>query len=361
MNKKLSRIAVVIPAHNEVHTIAGTIRSLFSQTRSPDIVLVVVDNCSDNTKLIAGGLRKIYPKLYMLETVDNRAKKAGALNQGLVTIEADYVLCMDADTQVHPQLIEKAVETLDKNPKLGAVCSRAGVGFPVKASLWGKILWQIQHLEYGQFDSHRVETLGGIKVVHGMASVYRMKALKSVTEYREQWWGIKGQIYAEDNLVEDYELTLCLKELKWQVTISMAMLAWTDVPLTLHGLWRQRLRWLRGGVDSLRRHGLNKVTQKDIFSHLLFVFLVSLQILVLALMGFALNKGVSWQWSPWLMAVLAVGYLDALYRLRYVQDLGLGDVLMRIALVPELFYSWFRIVVQAYSYYLSFIGIDQTW
>ena len=43
----------VIPAHNEARSIAATIRSLRRQSRVPDRVLVVCDNCTDDTADIA--------------------------------------------------------------------------------------------------------------------------------------------------------------------------------------------------------------------------------------------------------------------------------------------------------------------
>jgi cellulose synthase/poly-beta-1,6-N-acetylglucosamine synthase-like glycosyltransferase len=46
-------VAVLIPAHNEAAGIAATLRCLQSQLRSGDRVLVVADNCSDDTAALA--------------------------------------------------------------------------------------------------------------------------------------------------------------------------------------------------------------------------------------------------------------------------------------------------------------------
>lgn len=363
INKDL-RVVVIIPAHNEERVIGTTIRSLFNQTRLPDCVLIVADNCTDETVTVVRRLQAEYSCLEVMETINNKAKKAGALNQGLVSLDptVDYVLIMDADTGLDPGLLEGALNQLEENPALGAVCSRAGVAPPPsKTSLWERIIWQIQHLEYGHFDSQRIETLGRIKVVHGMAAVYRLESLRQVAAYRKQRWGIKDQFYAEDNLVEDYELTLCLKELCWGVTVAMGMLAWTNVPLSVRALWRQRLRWLRGGVDSLRRHGWDKATKWDILDHGVFIVLFCLQILILVLIAVALSHGTPWAWSPWLVLVFLLCYIDGLYRLKYVQNLRPGDILTRVALIPELLYGWFQMVAMVYAYYLSLAEVDQDW
>ena len=49
------RIAVLIPAHDEETTIAGTLKSIAAQLGPCDRLLVVADNCSDQTEKIAHG------------------------------------------------------------------------------------------------------------------------------------------------------------------------------------------------------------------------------------------------------------------------------------------------------------------
>jgi hypothetical protein len=60
-------------------------------------------------------------------------------------------------------------------------------------------------LEFGLFDSSRVETLDHVKVLHGMMTLYRAKAMFDVADGRKERI---NQIYNESNLVEDYELTI---------------------------------------------------------------------------------------------------------------------------------------------------------
>ena len=47
------RIVVLIPAHDEETTIARTLRSIAPQLRPGDRLLVVADNCADQTEQIA--------------------------------------------------------------------------------------------------------------------------------------------------------------------------------------------------------------------------------------------------------------------------------------------------------------------
>ena len=72
------RLTVLVPAHNEALTIVATLESLWRQTRPPDKVVVVADNCTDDTADLA---RRHGADVFT--TVGNTDKKAGALNQAL--------------------------------------------------------------------------------------------------------------------------------------------------------------------------------------------------------------------------------------------------------------------------------------
>ena len=46
-------VAVLVPAWNEEKSIAATIDGLHSQTRPPDLIVVVANNCTDDTAAAA--------------------------------------------------------------------------------------------------------------------------------------------------------------------------------------------------------------------------------------------------------------------------------------------------------------------
>jgi glycosyltransferase involved in cell wall biosynthesis len=96
------RVVAVIPAHDDEEQIARTLQSLAEQSHRPDRIVVVADNCSDGTVAAArtAGVE-------VLETVANRSRKAGALNQAWAAVEPtldddDVLLALDADTLLGP-------------------------------------------------------------------------------------------------------------------------------------------------------------------------------------------------------------------------------------------------------------------
>lgn len=111
----------IIPAHNEEDGIEKTIRSLLRQVPAPSVVLVMADNCTDETipRARAAGAE-------VIETVGNTAKKAGALNQGLARVlpllsDDDFVLAMDADGELTGDFIPVALQIFRDVPDLGGL------------------------------------------------------------------------------------------------------------------------------------------------------------------------------------------------------------------------------------------------
>ncbi len=91
-----------MPAHNEELIIETSLASLWNQTRRPDRVLVVADNCTDATVDIAQA-----SGAEVFATVGNVEKKAGALNQILARLLPqidvhDVIMVMDADSVITP-------------------------------------------------------------------------------------------------------------------------------------------------------------------------------------------------------------------------------------------------------------------
>lgn len=94
-------IAVLMPAHNEAKVIAATVSAARAVMRAGDRLLVVADNCSDDT---AARARSAGAEVVERQDPDNRGK-GFALAHGVATLAAtppDCVVILDADCE--PQL-----------------------------------------------------------------------------------------------------------------------------------------------------------------------------------------------------------------------------------------------------------------
>jgi cellulose synthase/poly-beta-1,6-N-acetylglucosamine synthase-like glycosyltransferase len=93
------RVLVLIPAHNESRSIAPTIFDIKSQLRSGDRLLVVADNCTDNTAEIALAAKAEV----VARHDDTRRGKGFALDFGFRSLsetDPDIVIVIDADCRV---------------------------------------------------------------------------------------------------------------------------------------------------------------------------------------------------------------------------------------------------------------------
>jgi cellulose synthase/poly-beta-1,6-N-acetylglucosamine synthase-like glycosyltransferase len=194
-----------------------------------------------------------------------------------------------------------------------------------------------------------------------MCTVYKVEAIKEVMAKRKAAGKFDCTVYDVHNITEDYELTITLKELGYHVTAGFGMYAWTVVPLKLNDLWKQRIRWLRGGIDTLWEHGWNKSTRKDIINAGLFWVMMSFQSILLGYTLIDISRGNFNYNNIGFMLVMSIMYLDCVYTLRYVQDPKIWDYIVRITFIPQLFYAWFTIAQLVYAYYLFLFKPDQEW
>ena len=172
------RCTVLIPAHDEEAVLGITLDSLAEQTRRPDRVLVIADNCTDATVEV-GRSRGVD----VVETVGNLEKKAGALNQQLAGMLpaadlADVVLVMDADSTITPNFLEVALGLLEQDPDLIAV---GGLFFGEDG---GGLIGQFQRNEYTRYQRIVARKLNRVFVLTGTASVIRSYALRTVADAR---------------------------------------------------------------------------------------------------------------------------------------------------------------------------------
>ncbi|HXW59405.1 MAG TPA: glycosyltransferase family 2 protein, partial [Solirubrobacteraceae bacterium] len=107
------------------------------------------------------------------------------------------------------------------------------------------LLGRWQHIEYVMafsLDRRVYEMLNCMPTVPGAIGAFRRDALLRVG-------GISGATVAEDT-----DVTLAIGREGWRVLYAEDARAWTEVPHTLSGLWRQRSRWAYGTLQSLWKH-----------------------------------------------------------------------------------------------------------
>ena len=113
----MSKVSVVIPAHNYGHFVSDAIRSVLCQDYSDLEVIVVDDGSRDNTAEVVHSI--IDPRLRYIYQ-DSRGLSS-ARNTGIRAASGRYVAFLDADDLWLPGKLALQVPLLDAFPKIGLV------------------------------------------------------------------------------------------------------------------------------------------------------------------------------------------------------------------------------------------------
>ena len=184
--RPVASLVALLPAHDEEASLPAALASLAGQTRPPDHVIVVADNCTDRTEEVA---RAAGAEVF--STVGNTAKKAGALNQVLTELlpqlaDNDLVLVMDADSLLDADFLETARGKLDGSSPLHErhVRQLGGVGGTFRGGPGGGLLGTFQRNEYARYARDVRRLKGKALVLTGTASVFRARVLREVRQAR---------------------------------------------------------------------------------------------------------------------------------------------------------------------------------
>ena len=233
------RVAVLIPAYNEEKVIVRTIRSVMMSNYKNLRILVIDDGSKDRTAEVA---RAAYPadiasgRLVVLEKPNGG--KAEALNYALQFVEEEIYVGIDADTVIAHDAVARLVPHF-ADPKIGAVAGNAKVGNRV--NLWTR--WQaLEYITSQNFERRALDLFDVVVVVPGAIGAWRTAAVKT------------GGGYQTNTVAEDADLTMILLEQGHSVIYEDQALAFTEAPINVNGLMRQRFRWSFGIMQAVFKH-----------------------------------------------------------------------------------------------------------
>lgn len=285
--RKQPLVSVVIPAHNESMVITRTLDSV-RRSSYPNIEIIVVDDGStDRTDAM---VRKYISRLpltkttrYMAfssaRTITNASSadrygnrydkilnlsrrfvreptirirtahtyqinggKATAMNNAINNyVRGELVMCLDADSMIHPKAIEHAVAYFDDKKVIG-VAANVRV---MEGKGWLSTLQRFEHMI--GYRSKKFYSLSNCEfIIGGVASTYRTKVLKKV------------KLYDTDTLTEDIGLSMKLLSTQGnkdsRIVYAADVVAMTEGVQTFQQLMRQRYRWKVGNLQNLFKY-----------------------------------------------------------------------------------------------------------
>ena len=275
-------VSILVPAHNESVTIEATLHSLLALDYKLYEIIVVDDGSTDDTWQVVQKAfhmvhvnRPIQRKVpcQMIEAVfetreykvpitlirKKNGGKADALNMGINAAQYPYFLCMDADSVLQRDSLEKIVRPVLEQDHIVAVggavrpCNDVEIenGQILRYHMPRKILPCMQVLEYDRsFLAARIlfDQFNGSIIISGAFGLFK----KSVV--------IGAGGYDTTTMGEDMELVVKLHvfcrehNIPYGIRYASDAICWTQAPEKLSDLCKQRRRWHIGLYQSMTRH-----------------------------------------------------------------------------------------------------------
>jgi cellulose synthase/poly-beta-1,6-N-acetylglucosamine synthase-like glycosyltransferase len=278
-------LSILAPAYNEGSTIVENVRSLLSIHYNNYEVIVINDGSKDDslqklinvydlekvdyfivqhidTKRIRGVYKSRNPVHKKLVVVDKEnGGKADALNVGINVAANQYIVCIDVDCILEQDAMLKLVKPFIEHPDEKVIATGGVVrianscevqdGKIVRVHLPKQFLPCMQTLEYirafllGRMAWSR---LNGLLLISGAFGAFDREIV------------IKAGGYNHNTVGEDMELVVRMRrymeeqKIPYKVAYIPDPLCWTEAPASFKILGRQRNRWTRGTVETLKLH-----------------------------------------------------------------------------------------------------------
>ena len=122
-------VSVVIPCFNDGRFLDETMQSVLLQTY-PQIETIIINDGSTDVETNRVLEETNWPNTTIINSVHKGT--ASARNTGIKSSKGRYIMSLDADDKIHPTYIEKAVEVMENQDKVGIVYCKANYFGKVK-------------------------------------------------------------------------------------------------------------------------------------------------------------------------------------------------------------------------------------
>lgn len=285
--------SILIPCFNESENAVETLMAA-ARIDYPDFEIIAInDGSSDDTGAILDKLAQSLPQLRVIHLATNGGK-ARALNIGGRLARNELLLCIDGDALLDPHALRWAAYTFQRadigvftgNPRIR---NRTSVLGRMQVGEFSSIIGLIKRAQ---------SAYGWLFSISGVICGFRRKALEDAG-----WW-------SSHTLTEDVDVTWRIQCAGWRAIYAPSVLVWILMPETLHGLWRQRLRWAEGGAQMM-------------FDYAGTIF----RLRAPGLMPVYLNYLVSLFWAWSMIILFLAGFLHAL-------GFDKGNIVRGVSLIP---------------------------
>lgn len=230
-------VAVLIPAHDEADRIRDTVTSVRAQLLETDRIVVVADNCTDNTAEVAEGAGATVAE----RTDAERRGKGYALAFGVERLAESpphVVIVVDADCSLAPGSVDALVE---RATTLGRPVQADNVSAPVATSALSRIS------AFAMVVRNRVRPRG----LHALGLPCHLMG----TGMAFPWAVLPAGVGVGGDLAEDLVMGIDLAVEGHPAALCTRAGVQSVLPSDGAAALQQRRRWEHGHMATLLRHG----------------------------------------------------------------------------------------------------------
>ena len=348
-------ISILVPVFNEGVVLKSAIGSLLEIDYPNYEIIIVNDGSTDDTAVIGEsivGYQKGKSGFVKVSLINKpNGGKAKALNAGIQYSEAQFVLCMDGDSQLSPNTLRLAIRHF-VDPAVGAVAGN------VKVQNRKKFWTDLQALEYVEGLNMARSAQGFLQMVNiipGPIGLFRKSALRD------------AGFYSSDTFAEDADITLKLLAHGWRIIYEPNAIAYTEAPISIYQLLKQRYRWTRGILQAIRKHKRYLINPTHNFNNSVILWQMFYEALVWPAMNIFVNVyfiivalfyGLSSFIFLWWIGIAMLDLMAAVYCIAAEKE---EFRLVPYTIVYRLIFILFIDVTKAMATVEEFLGIKMTW
>jgi cellulose synthase/poly-beta-1,6-N-acetylglucosamine synthase-like glycosyltransferase len=228
-------VSIVVPGYNEEKVIGHCVDSILASDYPRKEIILVDDGSTDGT---LQAMQRYEKEPGVVVMGKPNGGKASALNAGLARATGEVLFFVDADGVFARNTISEMLKGFDSE-RVGAVC---GNDSPVNLDRLQTRLANLQtHVGTG-FVRRALAMINCLPIVSGNIGAFRRNVLDKTGPFLEGFIG------------EDLELTWRVHKAGYRVAFQPWATVYAEVPSTIQGLWKQRVRWARGLLQTARIH-----------------------------------------------------------------------------------------------------------
>ena len=198
-------VSIITVNYNQTAATLDLLDNLISLTY-PNLEIIVVDNAS--RKDPSSMIKSVYPGVVTIRNEKNLGF-AGGNNRGIEKAKGDFILLLNNDTSVAPDLIEKLLAAFGDDETIGVVCPKILYADPPETIQFAgytpihPLTGRNKTIGQGKKDSSRYNITQETPYAHGAAMMIRKSVIQSVGLMPEEFF-------------------LYYEELDWSTTIKKA-------------------------------------------------------------------------------------------------------------------------------------------